>query len=122
LPGALPPGSHRPSRPSSDPHAPPPAQDLDVSFNQIRDLPSDLSNLVDLEILNVACNPFRSLPAGVTRLHCLRELHVNHSKLEVGFRSRFTGRAFAPAHEFAAAARTSPRPCRLRNRATFLGC
>lgn len=53
--------------------------------NSITQLPSDVSRLVNLEVLDVSRNPLRTLLCGVTRMHCLRELDASRCQVQVGF-------------------------------------
>ena len=55
---------------------------LDISFNQLVLLPSDISNLCLLQELNVSCNKLQTLPQEIGTLPWLRVIKANGNRLQ----------------------------------------
>lgn len=56
---------------------------LNVSYNQIVEIPEQISDLILLKDLNIAYNDLKSLPKSIGDLRCLRRFQCQFNKLEV---------------------------------------
>lgn len=54
---------------------------LDISFNQLSELPTEISNLQLLQELNCACNKLQSLPDSIASLGWLRTIKANGNSI-----------------------------------------
>ncbi len=54
---------------------------LNVSNNQLTSLPAAISKLANLEVLNVENNRLVTLPAELVQLKNLREIHANNNRM-----------------------------------------
>lgn len=55
---------------------------LNISNNQLTTLPAAIANLVNLEVLNVENNRITSFPAELSQLKNLRQLLANNNRME----------------------------------------
>jgi len=55
---------------------------LDLSFNNIKELPEDLTSLTNLRVLNISCNRFTQLPDFVSRITILENLSFGYNQLD----------------------------------------
>lgn len=55
-------------------------EELDLSSNQLDELPDEMASLPHLRILDLSCNRFASIPAWLAELPALRRLDLRHNQ------------------------------------------
>lgn len=56
-------------------------EELDLSFNKLKNLPDDVADLVSLKSLRVANNKLVDLPHGISSLRSLEKLDLSNNRL-----------------------------------------
>ncbi|KAJ3224817.1 hypothetical protein HK099_007861 [Clydaea vesicula] len=55
---------------------------LNISSNNIKELPSDISELINLEFFDISFNAIKALPSSIKKIRSLRSLNVSHNNIE----------------------------------------